>query len=123
MSSRCLAVIGFKEENTPQRLVAYSYDNAITTIMNSLSSKEYPFTPEVKCSFTVHSGGCLVDLFQAYRYLLDSALPDSGFTKLNNDWWAAPDDKSSVVSKTHGLLQTIASVGDMEVKRKNGGCI
>ncbi|CAL9964641.1 hypothetical protein VPHD148_0088 [Vibrio phage D148] len=123
MSNTYIAVVGFKEEGTPQRVVAYKYESAITTLLNNLSSKEGPFTPEVKCSFKIVDGGVLVDLFSAYCYLNDTALPKAGFTKLENDWWMAPSEDQSVVATTHGLLQMVANVGEMEMRRKNGGCI
>lgn len=123
MSDTYIAVIGFAESGTPQRVVSYKYESAITTILNGLKSQQGPFTPEVKCSFKIVDGGCLVDLFQAYCYLRDTALPNTGFTKLQNDWWMAPDSNQSVVATTHGLLQMVASVGEMEMVRKNGGCI
>lgn len=123
MSDTYIAVIGFVENGTPQRVVSYKYESAITTIMNGLKSQQGPFTPEVKCSFKISDGGCLVDLFSACNYLCDTALPRSGFTKLQNDWWMAPDNDQSVVATTHGLLQMVANVGEMEMARKNGGCI
>lgn len=123
MSSNYIVVIGFKEPNTPQRVIAYSYANAIDTIMNGINSQEGPFTPEVKCSFKIVDGGCLVDLFQAYCYLRDKSLPESGFIKLENDWWMASTDNQSVVDTTHGLLQMVANIGEMEMVRKNEGCI
>lgn len=112
-----LAVIGFVEENTPQKLVLYRYPSEVREAAQCMAGNG-PYTPVVKASFKLSDGGCLMNLDAAYHLIQDSILPESGFTQLENDWWHHPD--KYIISITHRVLQTIATVSDGSMDRLNG---
>lgn len=115
-----IAIIGFEEDDTIQRIVHEKYESGINSVMNSLrNSTEGPFTPVIKATFEIVEGGCIVDLFRAFCYLRDDLLPGYGLTPLKNDWFKGTDRQ--VIAATHGFLQVLAgTIDDGSLRRKNG---